>query len=49
MSLYLIVSAKGEECVCVNKLGKLLFQEPLEGDRVYRVLLVEEIRDPRLE
>jgi hypothetical protein len=48
MSLYLIVNADGGECVCVDELGKVLFQEVLKGDRVYRVLRVEEIRDPRL-
>jgi hypothetical protein len=48
MELYLIVNEDGEECVCVNSLDKVYFQERFSTDRVFRVVKVEEVEDPRL-
>ena len=46
--LYIIVDAAGRDCVCVSDdIDRLRGQERLASDKVYRVVSVVEVEDPR--
>ena len=45
--LFVVVDGSGRCCICLTDLEALHSQERLASDKVYRVVLVEEIEDPR--
>jgi len=47
IELFIVVNQEAEDHLCVSSLDKLHFQERFKSDKVYRVVLVEEVEDPR--
>jgi hypothetical protein len=45
--LYVVVNQVAEDCLCVMDLDRLHSQERFRSDKVYRVVAVEEVEDPR--
>lgn len=45
--VFLVLTESGKDCLCVTSLDDLHAHERLDSDRVYRVLTMEPVEDPR--